>query len=149
MVDRDKVKKLLQHLCVYTEHLRGIVDQDRRAYLQDPKSTGSARYYLQVSIETCINIAHHIIATEKLRAPTDYRDSFRVLDEVGIVPHTLARKMQELAGLRNILVHLYLEVDDELIYEGIRTELGDFAAFAEHILAFMDSADDPDEPGVD
>lgn len=141
MVDRGKVQNLLHHLYTYTTHLQDLGQQDSRDFLLDPRSTGSARYYLQVSVETCINIANHIIATEKLRAPLDYKDSFRVLNEADILPDTLSRKMQQLAGLRNLLVHLYLEVDDELVYEGIRNELEDFAAFADHILAFLDRQD--------
>jgi uncharacterized protein YutE (UPF0331/DUF86 family) len=64
MVDRDKIEGLIRHLREYTGFLRQIVQQDRTAFLNDPKSIGSTRYYLQVSIETCINIANHIIATE-------------------------------------------------------------------------------------
>jgi uncharacterized protein YutE (UPF0331/DUF86 family) len=46
--------------------------------------------------------------------------------------------MRELAGLRNLLVHLYWEVDDSMVYEGIRSELDDFQAFVRCILAYLD-----------
>lgn len=32
-------------------------------------------------------------------------------------------------------------VDDKLIYEGIRSELDDFAAFAHHVLVFLECED--------
>jgi uncharacterized protein YutE (UPF0331/DUF86 family) len=125
MVDRDKIEGLFRHLEQYTTYLQEIVGQDLHEFLTDPKSIGSARYYLQVSIETCINIANHLVATERLRAPRDYRDSFKVLNETGILPDDFTRRMQELAGLRNLLVHVYWDVDDQMVYEGIRGELGD------------------------
>ena len=62
MVDREKMEGLIRHLRDYTGFLREIGRQDRTSFLRDPKSIGSARYYLQVSIETCINIANQIIA---------------------------------------------------------------------------------------
>ena len=105
--------------------------------MADHKSIGSARYYLQVSIETCINIANHIIATERFRAPQDYRDSFTVLNEAGILPDDSTQTMRELAGLRNLLVHVYWDVDDEMIYEGIHAELEEFQTFVGHIMAFL------------
>lgn len=114
-----------------------IAREDRAAYLADHRSIGSARYYLQVSIETCINIANHIIATERFRAPQDYRDSFTVLNEAGILPPELTQSMRELAGLRNLLVHVYWDVDDEIIWEGIKAELQDFESFAAHIMAVL------------
>jgi uncharacterized protein YutE (UPF0331/DUF86 family) len=139
MVDREKIAGLIRHLRQYTTHLQEIVAQDRQTFLDDPKSIGSARYYLQVSIETCIGIANHIIATERLRAPQDYRDTFAVLNEAGILPDDFTRTMQDLAGLRNLLVHLYWDVDDEMVYDGIRSELGDFETFVGHILDFLDA----------
>jgi uncharacterized protein YutE (UPF0331/DUF86 family) len=81
MVDRDKIGGLIRHLRQYTTYLQDIVAQDRQEFLEDPKSIGSARYYLQVSIETCISIGNHIIATERLRSPKDYKDGFQVLNE--------------------------------------------------------------------
>lgn len=105
--------------------------------MRDPKSVGSARYYLQVSIETCINIANHIIASERLCTPQDYKDSFAVLNEAGILPDDLTPTMRELAGLRNLLVHVYWDVDDEMIFEGIRAELLDFEAFIGCIVTFI------------
>jgi len=137
MVDRDKMEGLIRHLQEYTGFLRQFTQQDRVAFLEDHRSIGSARYYLQVSIETCINIANHIIATERFRAPQDYRDSFTVLNEAGILPDDSTQTMRELAGLRNLLVHVYWDVDDEMIYEGIHAELEDFQTFVGHIMAFL------------
>jgi uncharacterized protein YutE (UPF0331/DUF86 family) len=139
MVDRDKVEGLIRHLRQYTTYLHEIAVQDLQEFLKDQRSIGSARYYLQVSIETCINIANHIIATEKLRAPKDYKDSFKVLNEAGILSDDLTQVMRELAGLRNLLVHLYWDVDDQMIYDGIRSELGDFEAFIDDIVTFLET----------
>ena len=138
MVDREKIESLIRHLRRYTTYLQEITQQGEEEFLRDPKSTGSARYYLQVSIETCISIANHIIATENLRAPKDYKDSFQVLNEADILPDTFTRAMQELAGLRNLIVHIYWEIDDRMIYEGIQFELSDFEGFVEYILQYLD-----------
>jgi len=107
MVDRDKVEGLIRHVRQYTRHLREIAGLDRDKFLKDPMAIGSARYYLQVSIESCIDIANHIIATERLRPPKDYKDTFKVLNEAGIIPDEFTQTMQAMAGLRNLLVHLY------------------------------------------
>ncbi|MBW2031473.1 MAG: DUF86 domain-containing protein [Deltaproteobacteria bacterium] len=40
-------------------------------------------------------------------------------------------------GFRNILVHEYARVDDELVYEAVVKKLGDFGLFKEHILKFL------------
>lgn len=47
--------------------------------------------------------------------------------------------MREMAGLRNLLVHLYWDVDDQMVYDGIRSELRDFETFVAYILAYIDT----------
>lgn len=137
MVDRDKVEGLIRHLRQYTGYLRDIAKLDREEFLDDPMAIGSARYYLQVSIESCIDIANHIIATERLRAPKDYKDTFKVLNETGIIPDEFTRTMRAMAGLRNLLVHLYWEVDDKMVYDSLSTELDDFETFIFHVMNFI------------
>jgi len=152
MVDQDKIESLLRHLQRYTGILRDIARLDQEQFLREPVTVGGARYYLQVAIETCINIANHLIATERFRAPRDYKDTFVVLNEAGILSDELTRRMRELAGLRNLLVHLYWDVDDRILHEGIRSELSDFEAFVGQIVAYLDLSQDhvrtiyPDRP---
>ncbi len=49
--------------------LRQLAKLSRSDLLGDPVPLGSAERYLQVSIEICLDIAHHIIAAENWRAP--------------------------------------------------------------------------------
>ena len=142
MADRDKIEGLIRRIREYTGFLQEAASQDPKTYLADPRSIGSTRYYLQVAIESCINVANHIISTESLRAPKDYKDTFAVLNEAGILPDDFIPTMQELAGLRNLLVHLYWDVDDRLLHDEIRTNLADFETFIGYVLAFLDKPGD-------
>jgi len=65
----------------------GLLDEiakvSEKAFLKDKILIGSAKYYLQTSIECCLDVANHIIASERYRSPKDYADSFAVLEEKG------------------------------------------------------------------
>ena len=60
-----------------------------------------------------------------------------MLNEAGIIPDDFVQTLQAMAGFRNLLVHLYWEVDDEMIYDSLVTELDDFEAFIAHIMKFL------------
>ena len=137
MVDRDKVEGLIRHLRQYLIYLHQLASLPSVEFLADPHAIGSARYYLTVAIEACLDIASHLIASKGLRAPHDYKDTFRVLNEASILPDDMATTMQSLAGLRNLLVHVYWDVNDAMIHESLRSELGDFESFVAHILNFL------------
>lgn len=137
MVDQDKVEGLIRHLRQYLTYLRELASMTETKFLADPHAIGSARYYLTVAIEACLDIAGHLIASEGLRAPHDYKDTFRVLNEAGILPNDATITMQSLAGLRNLLVHVYWDVDDTMIHASLQSELGDFEIFVAHITSFL------------
>jgi uncharacterized protein YutE (UPF0331/DUF86 family) len=63
MVDRDKIEGLVRHLRQYLKHLRELATLTETQFLADPHAIGSARYYLTVTIEACLDIAGHLIAS--------------------------------------------------------------------------------------
>ena len=129
MVNAHKVEGMLRNLRQYLSYLREIAQIPAADLLKDPIKIGSARYYLQISIETCLNLGNHIIASKNFRAPTDYRDVFTVLNENGVLSDDFTLRLRQMAGLRNRLVHLYWEVDDAPLFNFLQNDLSDFDQF--------------------
>ncbi|MBA3867430.1 MAG: DUF86 domain-containing protein [Solirubrobacterales bacterium] len=65
-------------------------------------------------------------------APSDYRAVFESLRTAGLEPE-LSERLGDAVGMRNILVHGYLEVDDGAVWDalGRLDDLRRFAAFAQ------------------
>lgn len=127
VVDPDRVRRLLEMLQRY-RGLLTVPDDDpfRR------------RHLVQTAAQICIDLANHVAASAQLRTPTDYGDAFRVLQEQGILGEELADRMVALAGARNVIVHLYAEVDDELLSRTIRHGgLDDLDAYAAAIAGLV------------
>jgi uncharacterized protein YutE (UPF0331/DUF86 family) len=114
--------------------LNKISKSSEQAFLKDKILIGSAKYYLQVSIECCLDIVNHIIASERFRAPRDYADSFSILEENGILESSLVIKLRQMAKFRNRLVHLYGEIDDKFVYEFIKKDIEDIRKFKNIII---------------
>jgi uncharacterized protein YutE (UPF0331/DUF86 family) len=140
VVNPKKLVGILANLEKYLVFLRELAEQEQVDFLADFTKVGSARYFLQVAVESCINAAHHIIASEKFRAPQDYFDSFVVLKEENIIPDDFLPTLRQMVRFRNRLVHLYWEADDEIVYDILQTNLDDFEIFTQHVLAFMEEA---------
>jgi uncharacterized protein YutE (UPF0331/DUF86 family) len=102
-------------------------------FLKDKLLIGSAKYYLQVSIECCLDIANHIISSERYRSPKDYADTFSVLEEQNVFSSDLSFKLRQMAKFRNRLVHLYGEIDNTFVYQFITTDMADIEAFRKAI----------------
>lgn len=134
MVSFEKVVHKFQQLDEFLKILAKISKTPKETFLKDKILIGSAKYYLQVSIECCLDVANHIISSEKLRAPRDYSDSFLVIQEEGLIASELGDKLRQMAKFRNRLVHLYGEIDNINVYEYIKGDLKDIEEFKSVII---------------
>lgn len=131
MVDPDRVRQLLGALAEYREALGELAELSVTRYGGTDAIAG--RYLVQVSAQTCIDLANHVISSSGWRVPHDYADAFTVLAENAVVDTELAERLRALARLRNLLVHAYGEVDDSLVHDSLPEGLGDLDAFARAI----------------
>ena len=137
MVDKTVVLRKLSELETYLRQVReysGITLQD---YQADWKTQRIVERTLQMSVETCADMAGHIVSDRGMRAPTGYADTFRVLMENGIISPELGGSMEKMAKFRNIIVHQYERVDAELVIAILRRYLDDFERYKEAILAYL------------
>ena len=134
MVSIEKISQKFIQLENYLGLLKEISKESEESFLKNQIIIGSAKYYLQVSIECCLDVANHIIASERLRAPNDYADSFTVLEEKGIFHQQLGQRLRQMAKFRNRLVHLYGDIDDKYVYEFLKTDVKDIRKFRKIII---------------
>lgn len=143
MVDPDRLRRLLAALERYRIHLAALRDLPPQTYVREEAFAG--RYLVQAAAQTCIDLANHVISSERWRVPADYRDAFTVLEEHGAIEADLAIRLRALSGLRNRLVHLYEEVDDRLVHEYLRDRLTDLEAFAAAMASLVSTIDGDQE----
>jgi uncharacterized protein YutE (UPF0331/DUF86 family) len=133
-VDRELVATRVSKIREQLRHLSRLDHMTREQFLASTTEQHAAERELQVAIESCLDIGHHVISRQGLRRPGDYRDVFRVLREAGIVEPSLADRLEEMAGFRNRLVHGYLDIDPGRVYDIARTELHDIEGFVAAIV---------------
>jgi uncharacterized protein YutE (UPF0331/DUF86 family) len=78
MDDPAKVEEILRQLKAFTGDLLRLKAFSKQEFLSDSLRVAAAKYLLLTSIECCLDIANHIIASEGFRAPANYADSFKV-----------------------------------------------------------------------
>ena len=85
MVDTALVLRKLAALEAYRNQIAEYAGIALDAYRSDWKVQRIVERTLQIMIETCADIAGHVIADEGLRAADSYADTFRVLGEQQIL----------------------------------------------------------------
>lgn len=93
---------------------------------------------LQLAIECALDIGEVIISSENLEKPEDYKSIIEILGKEGIIPLKFASKFKETAKLRNILVHMYTDINPAIIVQVLDDNLDDFDGYAQYIAEFFD-----------
>ena len=138
MIDQDRVLRLLRSVADDTAVLQreaGASAERRR----DPIWLRGVKYTFVTAIEACVDVAQHICATEGWGPPADNGDAVRLLGEHGVLTTGLAMSMRKAVGFRNVLVHDYIEVDDEIVAGRLKS-LGDLDEFVRQVAAYVTGA---------
>lgn len=134
MVDKSIVFRKIAELETYCGQLKTFPDITIDDYKSNWKTQRIVERTLQIMIETCVDIATHIISDGGMRAPTSYSDTFKVLFEHNIINSELFTTMEKMAKFRNVVVHQYEEINAEIVMLILKKHLGDFERFKDAVL---------------
>lgn len=130
MVDRDALSSRLDALAGYLAELRSFQSVRREDFVSEPALHHLAERFLHLACESVLDIAQHVIADQGYRQAKSYKDAIDVLRDEDLLARDLAERLKGWMGFRNVLVHLYLEIDHGRTYDAIRDDLGDLEQFA-------------------
>ncbi len=109
--------------------LAQIPQDDFDGFVSDFRNVEAAKHLLQTAIEAMIDICAHFVARLRLRAPENGVQLVKALSEANRLPQEHVPVYSKMIRFRNLVVHLYSEVDDRQVYDILRHHLGDFRMF--------------------
>ena len=105
MVERNLI---ISKAGVVRKHLRRVEEKcgpDAESFLKDRDLQDIVSFNLQSAIQSCIDIAAHIVSDEGMGVPGSFNEMFYLLEENKYLSSELTEKMVKAAGFRNLLVH--------------------------------------------
>ncbi len=136
MPDKERILSKIDELDSYLDELVEILPETYEEYEISIEKKRSCERLLHISIESVIDICMLMVKDLKLGIPVEEEDVFDKLEKKKIFSKKMTLKLREMKGLRNILVHRYGSVDDELVYDSLSAELNDFHEFIDDVLKF-------------
>jgi uncharacterized protein YutE (UPF0331/DUF86 family) len=145
VVDDALLLRKLSELDDYRRQVKEFEALTVDQYARDWKIQRIIERTLQMMIETCVDVAGHIVSDEGFRIPKSYADTFTVLHENGILDDRLYLSLKKMAQFRNIVVHQYDKIDSTIVVGILQKNIKDFAAYRDAIIAHIKSRTFPDE----
>jgi len=112
---------MLERLKLLEENIAGLLEFRRKTSLEDilhDKSREWAlRYGLIETIQIVIDISCHLVSKYNLGNPSTYAECIELLEKYAYIDKTISMKLLGVVGLRNILIHEYVAVDNTKLYD--------------------------------
>ncbi len=137
MLDKEKLIHKIQYIEDNLSKLEKIKSFSREDFLNDFIKIEAAKHLLQISVESMIDIAAHIIARKRLTAPGSSAEMFDILKDADILKEDHLSNYKLMARFRNRIVHLYNDIDDTEIFSIIQDKLHDFREFISEIVQLI------------
>ncbi|MDM7938849.1 MAG: DUF86 domain-containing protein [Methanothrix sp.] len=108
--------------------------------MKDRDKRNMILHALLVSIQAAIDISNHLISQNQLKRPATYRETFDLLGRAGMISEELAEDLSDLAGFRNVLVHIYWDLNLDEIYGILQNDLKTMRLFREEVKELVRSS---------
>jgi uncharacterized protein YutE (UPF0331/DUF86 family) len=126
----EVIARKLSTLSKYIQDLLPYQDCTFQGFLNDHYKI---ERLIELLVMTASDIVFHLLSMRSEPPPGSYRAAFLRASEIGLLNGDLSKSLALGAGLRNILVHEYEEVDYKLLHESIPVILKDMTAFVSEV----------------
>lgn len=136
-LDLDVVRGRCQEIEQALQRLERIREEGRGDFLQNADARDIGCYRLLIAIEAALALCYHVSARRLRAVPDDYAGCFGKLQEAGIIPADLSERLQRMARFRNLLVHVYWNIDYGRVFDVLEQDLNDLRRFSEAVVALV------------
>lgn len=105
MVDRNVILAKLAELAERIERVRAHCPPASADLAANRDARDLVAFNIMLAVQTCLDVASHVIAGQGWPAATSLAGSFQRLADHGVVSRSTADALGKAAGLRNVVAH--------------------------------------------
>ena len=119
MVDKEVLQRKLQKLQEYLGEMEAYSDLTWEDYQGNKQTRRAVERLIQLIVDVAVDINTHSVIDAGGPPPDNAYDSFLKVAEMNFIPQDFAEEIAPSTGERNILVHDYEAIDDQVVFESI------------------------------
>jgi uncharacterized protein YutE (UPF0331/DUF86 family) len=137
-MNRLLIRRRLSELLRNVQKLQALRSLPYEEWIESTERIWAVEHGLQISIQIVLDVGNHLLAGLGENDVDDYASVIDRMGSAGILPQEFSKRIRPMAGLRNILVHEYAEVDLKEVHRILQDHLRDFETFVEEVEAYLE-----------
>lgn len=137
MVDLDLTAAKLAELGDRVARVRARCPATVDELRADRDALDLVSFNLMLAVQSCSDIASHLIADEGWRAATNLAGAFNRIGDEGVISAATAASLCRAVGLRNVVAHGYAGINPAMVHAAATQGLGDLEAFAREVAQWI------------
>lgn len=105
----------------------------------EPVTALAVERILTLLVDLAFSCNSHVCVARLGRAPDTYAASFALAADAGMIDSALSTALRPSAGLRNVLVHEYVDIDRSLVAAAVPLALRGYSEYVRQVARFLTS----------
>lgn len=132
-VDKERIEKYLGEIAAETFDIKNVLEKSNAEIIKDQHILKSLKYSTIVIAEAVASTLQHFLAKKHNVVVSGYMDVFAKSMACSLLSEDLLEKLQPFIVFRNMLVHQYWRVKDDVFLDNMRKGVKDFSEFSASI----------------
>jgi len=108
--DRERLIRLLDYLESEINDYSAFADLDWKTYQKEKEKRRNVERWIESIVMSSIDLAKVLLVSEDRPIPDSYRETLYHIGLLGEFDEEFGKRLSKWAGLRNIVVHEYLDI---------------------------------------
>jgi uncharacterized protein YutE (UPF0331/DUF86 family) len=136
-IDWRSVRAKLRRIRELLDQLQAFGPIDARRLTAEPVTELATERVLTLLVDLAFACNSHVGTAILGRAPDSYAESFTLAADSGMITEQLASELRPSVGMRNVLVHGYLEADRSLVAAAVPLALAQYGEYVRQVARFV------------
>ena len=133
---KKEILRKLEEMEGYVLELEGMIPSEEE-YLSDLVIRRACEKTVQLAVESVIDVISMLVSYSRIGVPNSEDDLVELLLKNKLMSSKLGNIIRGMKGFRNILVHKYGDLEDEMAYGFLSKRLNDFSLFSKSVRKVM------------
>ena len=136
-LDVDVARNKLAAIEDTCDVLASLGDIDGDLLCDDPVVAAAVERLIGRLVDLAVDVNSHLAVALLGRAPSEYRESFDLMAQAGVIELAMAVRLKPSVGMRNVIVHEYVRLDLARVAAVVPEAIDAYRAYVTAVARFL------------